>query len=183
VINADVGAIVIDTGVTMLTCAEADLVVSACDVALTLTTAGVVTIAGAVYKPPAEIVPQPEPEQPGVPETLQVTDVFALPVTCAENCREADGATLAEVGEIVTVTTGTTVTVALADFVVSACDVAVTEKKGGIGGTAGAVNNPEEFTVPQVLPAQPVPVIVHVTEVLAERVTVAVNCFCALTPI
>lgn len=167
----------------MLTCAEADLVVSACDVALTLTTAGVVTIAGAVYKPPAEIVPQPEPEQPGVPETLHVTDVFALPVTCAENCREADGATLAEVGEIVTVTTGTTVTVALADFVVSACDVAVTEKKGGIGGTAGAVNNPEEFTVPQVLPAQPIPVIVHVTDVLAEPVTVAVNCFCALTPI
>jgi len=183
VINADVGAIVIDTGVTMLTCAEADLVVSACDVALTLTTAGVVTIAGAVYKPPAEIVPQPEPEQPAVPETLHVTDVFALPVTRAENCREADGATLAEVGEIVTVTTGTTVTVALADFVVSACDVAVTEKKGGFGGTAGAVNNPEEFTVPQVLPAQPVPVIVHVTEVLAEPVTVAVNCFCALTPI
>lgn len=181
-INADVGAIVIDTGVTMLTCAEADLVVSACDVALTLTTAGVVTIAGAVYKPPAEIVPQPEPEH-RVPETLHVTDVFALPVTCAENCREADGATLAEVGEIVTVTTGTTVTVALADFVVSACDVAVTEKKGGIGGTAGAVNNPAEFTVPQVLPAQPVPVIVHVTEVLAEPVTEAVNCFCALTPI
>ena len=42
----------------MLTCAEADLVVSACDVAVTLTTAGLGTIAGAVYKPPAEIVPQ-----------------------------------------------------------------------------------------------------------------------------
>ena len=166
----------------MLTCAEADLVVSACDVAVTLTTAGLGTIAGAVYKPAGVIFPQLEPKQP-LPETLHVTDVFALPVTCAENCREADGATLAEVGEIVTVTTGTTVTVALADFVVSACDVAVTEKKGGFGGTAGAVNNPEEFTVPQVLPAQPVPVIVHVTAVLLEPVTVAVNCFCALTPI
>jgi len=181
VINADVGAIVIDTGVTMLTCAEADLVVSACDVAVTVTRAGLGTIAGAVYTPAAVMFPQLEPAQP-VPETLHVTDVFALPVTCAENCREADGATLAEVGEIVTVTTGTTVTVALADFVVSACEVAVREKKGGFGGTAGAVNNPEEFTVPQVLPAQPVPVIVHVTEVFAEPVTVAVNCFCALTP-
>lgn len=180
-INPDVGAIVIDTGVTMLTCAEADLVVSACDVAVTVTRAGLGTIAGAVYNPAAETFPQLEPEQP-VPETFHVTDVFELPVTCAENCREADGATLADVGEMVTVTTGTTVTVALADFAVSACEVAVTEKKGGFGGTAGAVNNPEEFTVPQVLPAQPVPVIVHVTEVFGDPVTVAANCFCALTP-
>lgn len=180
-INPDVGAIVIDTGVTMLTCAEADLVVSACDVAVTVTRAGLGTIAGAVYNPAAETFPQLEPEQP-VPETFHVTDVFELPVTCAENCREADGATLADVGEMVTVTTGTTVTVALADFAVSACEVAVTEKKGGFGGTAGAVNNPEEFTAPQVLPAQPVPVIVHVTEVFADPVTVAANCFCALTP-
>lgn len=74
-------------------------------------------------------------------------------------------------------TTGTIVTVALADLVGSATDVAVTEKKAGFGGTAGAVNSPEEFTTPQVLPAQPVPEIVHVTAVLAEPVTVALSCF------
>ena len=41
----------------MLTCAEADLVVSACDVAVTLTTAGLGTIAGAVYKPAGSDLP------------------------------------------------------------------------------------------------------------------------------
>jgi hypothetical protein len=119
VINAVVGAIVIDTGVTMLTCAEADLVVSACDVAVTVTTAGLGTIAGAVYNPAEVIAPQLEPEQPA-PEILHDTDVFEVPVTCAENCFEAEGASLTEVGEMVTVTTGTTVTVALADLVGSA---------------------------------------------------------------
>ena len=86
---------------------------------------------------------------------------------------------MAEVGEIVILTPGTTVTVALADLVGSATDVAVTEKNGGFGGTAGAVNSPEELTVPQVLPAQPIPVIVQVTAVFEEPVTVALNCFCA----
>ena len=165
----------------MLTCAEADLVVSACDVALTVTTAGLGTIAGAVYKPAAVMFPQLEPAQP-VPEMLHDTDVFELPVTCAENCREAEGASLVEVGEMVTLTTGTIVTVALADLVWSANDVAVTDRKGGFGGTAGAVNSPEGLTVPQILPAQPIPVIVHVTAVLEEPVTVALNWFCALTP-
>lgn len=165
----------------MLTCAEADLVVSACDVAVTLTIAGLGTIAGEVYKPAGVIFPQLEPEQP-LPETLHDTDVLELPVTCAENCREADGASLAEVGEIVTLTTRTTVTVALADLVGSATDVAVKEKNGGFGGTAGAVNNPDGLTVPQILPAQPIPVIVHVTAVLLEPVTVTLKCFCSLTP-
>ena len=179
--NAVVGEIVIDTGVTMLTCAEADLFVSACDFAVTVTTDGLGTLAGAVYKPVAVIFPQLEPAQP-VPETLQDTDVFELPVTCAENCPEAEGASLAEVGEMVTLTSGTMVTVALADLVGSATDVAVTEKKGGFGGTAGAVNSPEGLTVPQIFPAQPSPVIVHVTAVWEEPVTVALNCSCAPSP-
>ncbi|MGA7767407.1 MAG: hypothetical protein WCA27_14435 [Candidatus Sulfotelmatobacter sp.] len=170
-----------DTGVTKLTCAEADFVASACEVTVTVTTAGLGAIAGAVYRPAAVMFPQLEPVQP-LPETLHDTDVFELPVTWSENFREAEGATLAEVGEMVTVTTGTIVTVALADLVGSATDVAVTEKNGGFGGTAGAVNSPEGLTVPHVSPAQPIPVIVHVTAVLEEPVTVALNCFCALTP-
>jgi hypothetical protein len=165
----------------ILTCAEAYLVVSACDVAVTLTTAGLGMIAGAVYRPAAVTFPQFEPAQPA-PETLHDTEVFELPVTCAENCREAEGASFAELGEILTVTPATTVTVALADLVGSATDVAVREKKGGLGGTEGAVNNPEEVTVPQTVPAQPIPVIVQVTAVLDEPVTLALNCFCALTP-
>ena len=171
-----------DTGVTKLTCAEADFVVSACEVAVTVTSAGLGKTGGAVYRPAAVIFPQVEPVQP-VPETLHKTDVFELPVTCAENCREAEAASVAEVGEMVMLTTGTIVTVALADLVGSATDVAVTDRNGGVGGTAGAVNRPDELTVPQVLPAQPIPVMVHVTAVLEEPVTVALNCFCLLTPI
>ena len=179
--NAVVGEIVIDTGVITVTCAEAALLVSAFDVAVTVTTAGWGTIAGAVYQPAAVIMPQPEPAQP-VPETLHDTAVFELPVTCAENCREAEGASVAEIGEMVILTTGKIVTVAVANFVGSATDVATTERNGGFGGRAGAVNSPKGLTVPQIFPAQPIPVIVHITAVLEEPVTVALNCFCALTP-
>jgi hypothetical protein len=176
-----VGEILTDTGVAMLTCADADLLASACDVAVTLTTAGFGMIAGAVYKPAWVIAPQPEPLHP-VPETLHDTVVFELPVTCTENCWEAEGRSFAEVGEIVIFTPGTMVTVALADLVGSTTDVAVTDKNEGFGGTAGAVNRPEELTVPQVLPAQPIPVIVQVTAAFVEPVTGALNCCCTPTP-
>ncbi len=165
-----------ETEVAMVTCAEADLVVSACDVTLTVTTAGLGTIAGAVYKPAALICPQLEPVQP-VPETPHDTEVLALPATCAENCTEAAGASLDEVGEIVILTAGTTVTVAAADLVESATDVAITEKNGGFGGARGAVYSPEELTVPQILPAQPTPEIAQVTPVFDDPVTTALN-FC-----
>ena len=79
-------------------------------------------------------------------------------------------------------TPGTMVTVALADLVGSTTDVAVTDKNEGFGGTAGAVNRPDELTVPHVLPAQPIPVIVQVTAVFVEPVTEALNCCCAPTP-
>jgi hypothetical protein len=131
-----------------------------------------------VYKPPAVIVPQLEPLQPP-PETLHETVVFALPVTAAENCRVAEGPSFAEVGEIAMLTWGTTVTAALADLDESATDVAVSEKNAGFGGTAGAVNSPEELTVPQELPEQPIPVNAHVTAVLRDPVTVTLNCCCA----
>jgi hypothetical protein len=113
---------------------------------------------------------------------LQETDVFELPVTRAENCRDADGARFPDVGDIATVTVGRIVTSAVADLVESATAVAVREKKTGFGGTEGAVYRPEESTVPQVVPAHPVPVIVHVTALLDVPVTVALNCLVALTP-
>ena len=58
--------------------AEADLVVSACAVAFTVTDDGVLKLAGAVYKPEVEIVPGPA--------VVQVTAVFVVPVTVAVNC-------------------------------------------------------------------------------------------------
>jgi hypothetical protein len=63
---------------TTVTVAEPDLVESACEVAVTVTFAGVGTVAGAVYTPVAEIVPLLGP-----PLTLQVTAVFIVPVTVA----------------------------------------------------------------------------------------------------
>ena len=165
----------------MLTSADADLLPSACDLAVTLTTAGFGMIAGAVYKPAWVIAPQLEPVHP-VPEMLHDTAVFELPVTCSENCWEAEGRSFAEVGEIVILTPGTIVTVALADLAGSTTDVAVSDRNAGFGGADGAVNRPEELTVPHVLPAQPIPVIVQVTAVFAEPVTEALNCCFAPTP-
>jgi hypothetical protein len=65
--------------------AEADLVVSACEVAVTVTIAGLGIAAGAVYSPPLVMAPQVAPAQPA-PEILQFTAVFAVPVTVALNC-------------------------------------------------------------------------------------------------
>jgi hypothetical protein len=71
-----------------------------------------------VYKPELETVP---------PVAVHVTAVFELPVTVAVNCCVADVCKDAVVGLIETLTAGAvTVTVALADLVVSATLVALT---------------------------------------------------------
>lgn len=173
--SAVVGEMTTDIGTAIFTCAEADFVVSACDVTVTFTDGGFGTVAGAVYNPADEIFPHALPVQP-VPEMLHDTRVLEVPLTFALNCLELEGATVAEAGEIVTATTDTTVMEAVADLLGSAADVAVTEKKGGAGGVAGAVYSPAELTVPQVVPAQPVPAIVQVTAVFDVPVTVTVNC-------
>ena len=84
------------------------------------------------------IVPHVAPLQP-VPEMLQVTARFVVPVTVAVNCCCAPVTTLAEPGETETATGGTTVTVAEADCEGSAWDVAVTFSTAGLGTVAGAV--------------------------------------------
>ena len=67
-------------------------------------------------------------------------------------------------------------TVALADFVRSAFDVAVTVTVGGTGGSAGAVNSPPPLTVPTVAFPPRTPFTLNRTVVIAAPVTVAVNC-------
>jgi hypothetical protein len=74
-------------------------------------------VPGAVYNPALDTVP---------PVAVHVTAVFELPVTVAVNCCVTDVCKDAEVGLIEMLTTEVTVTVALADFVVSAALVAVT---------------------------------------------------------
>ena len=67
----------------------------ATEVAVTVTTAGFGTVAGAVYNPVLLTVPA---------VAVQVTFVFFVPATVAVNCAEADVMTFALVGESVTTT-------------------------------------------------------------------------------
>ena len=73
------GLTVTCTGGTTVTLAVAVLLVSATLVAVTVTVCGLPSVAGAVYRPPLEIVPIA-----GL--TDQVTAVFVVPVTAAVNC-------------------------------------------------------------------------------------------------
>ena len=65
--------------------ADVDLLGSALLIAVIVTVAGVGGIRGAVYSPFEEIVPHASPMQPA-PDAAQVTAVFDVPVTEAENC-------------------------------------------------------------------------------------------------
>jgi hypothetical protein len=84
------------------------------------------------------MVPQVAPPQPG-PEIVQVTALLAVPVTVAMNCCWAPDTTLTEEGDTETATASTIVTVADADLVASACEVAVTVIVAGFGTDVGAV--------------------------------------------
>ena len=75
----------------MVTCADAVLVVSAAEVAVTAKF--VPATDPAVNKPVLEIVP---------PVAVQVTAVLELPATEAANCRVCPGCSVTLVGEIVT---------------------------------------------------------------------------------
>jgi hypothetical protein len=81
-------------------------------VAVTVTFAGDGTAAGAVYRPVEEIVPQVVPLQP-VPDAVQVTAVFDVPVTEAANCWVAPVVTDTVAGVTATTTTCAAVPVPL----------------------------------------------------------------------
>jgi len=83
-------------------------------------------------------VPHAEPVQP-VPARDHVTAVLVAFVTVAVNCCVPPISSVTLVGEIATATGGATVTVAVADLVVSATEVAVTVTCAGVGTLAGAV--------------------------------------------
>lgn len=106
------------TGTLTVTVADADLLLSA---ALVTVTVNVPPLLGAVYKPLEETLP---------PFADQVTAVLLVPVTLAVNCLVWLVSSEADVGVIVTRTTGVavTLTVAEADLVLSATLVAFTVK-------------------------------------------------------
>ena len=125
-------------GGTMVMVAVLKMFVSAAAAALTVTCAGVGTLPGAVYNPVEEMLPQVAPLHP-LPLTLQFTAVFELPVTVAVNCCCRPVTTVAEPGERFTMIGRRIVSVAEADLVGSATEVAVTNACAGLGTVAGAV--------------------------------------------
>jgi hypothetical protein len=130
---------IVSVGVeTMVICAEPDRLGAATEVAVAVTVGGEGTLAGAVYKPELDIEPHPAPLHP---DKLQVTDVFVVPVTVAENCCCFPVDTCAVAGDTVTETeeAASMTTLAEADFVGSATEVAVTEASAGLGIVAGEV--------------------------------------------
>jgi hypothetical protein len=172
---AETGAMLTDTGPLTVTVAWPVLALSATEVAVTVTWFGVGTVPGAVYSPPVDIDPQVAPLQP-LPATLHDTAVFDVPITVAANCWCPPVRTCAVAGETVTEIGGMMVTEAVADFVGSAAEVAVTETCGGLGTADGAVYNPLVDIEPQAAPVQPLPAMLHDTAVFDVPVTVAVNC-------
>ena len=88
---------------------------------MTVTAAGLGTAPGAVYRPELETVPTVA-LPPVTPLTCQVTVVLLVFCTVAVNCCVPPTATVADAGEIVTLTgaAAVIVTCAEADFVASA---------------------------------------------------------------
>jgi hypothetical protein len=86
------------------------------------------------------MVPHVTPVQPA-PESVQVTATLVVPVTVAVNCCCAPVVTAADVGEMVILIADADwmTTVADADLVGSATDVAVTVAIANVGTVAGAV--------------------------------------------
>jgi len=76
---------------------------------------------------------------PLTPLTCHVTAVFAVFPTVAVNCCVSEVTTVAVLGLTATVTGGVTVTVAVSDFVLSACEIALTVTGFDDGTEVGAV--------------------------------------------
>ncbi len=120
---------------------------------------------GAVYTPPAEIVPQDAPAQP-VPATLQeitrlglepAAGVSAAAYVAVLPALTDDGPMTASENKLVTVI----VPLPLLDG--SATLIAVNETLGAAVRTCGAVYIPEESTLPHAFPGQTLPEITQVT--------------------
>ena len=131
------GLTVTETPAVTVTVAVSDFVLSATEIAFTVTGFDAGTVAGAVYKPVALIVPTVE-FPPVTLFTCDVTAVLEVFATVVVNCFVKPACTLAVFGLIVTETAVTTVTAAVSDFVLSATETAVTVTAPD-GTVAGAV--------------------------------------------
>lgn len=160
--------IVSGAGGINVTLPAADLLPSSALVAITCTELCDPTVAGAVYRPPAVIVP-------AAGLRLHLTAVFDAPVTGAVNCCDAPPARLTEAGATLTTTTAGIETLAWADLVPSALLIALTTTDVDEETVAGAVYRPLVDTVPAPFPPA-MSATVHVTAVFVVPETFAVNC-------
>ena len=117
-----------------------------------------------------------EPETQPVPETLQVTAVFEVPLTVAVNCCLPFTAMVSAAGEIETLIPPLEpiVTLAMPTWVGSNSERALTVTVAGLGAVAGAVYKPPELICPHVMPLHPAPVTLQTTTLEP----VAENCNC-----
>jgi len=161
----------------MLTVAPPNCVGSACDVAVTVKLDGSGIAVGEVYKPVVVTVPKAVLAPPGgMPFTAQLTPELLVPVTVALNCCVAvhwESLIFREACAGETVTPTVMVTLADADFVLSACNIAVTVTVAGEGTTEGAVYSPEVSIVPDVAFPPLVPFTCQVTAALLVPWTIA----------
>src|SRR5262252_2777259 len=134
----DAGETFTDTAAKTVTVAEPERLVSALDLAVTVTL-DPGTEAGAVYTPLVLIVPTVA-FPPTTPFTLQVTPRFCASFcTVAVNCCVAEMFKETDAGETDTLMGAVTVSVADAVLDVSAADVAVSVMVAGLGRLAGAL--------------------------------------------
>jgi hypothetical protein len=113
-----------------------------------------------------------------MPLTFQVTDVFEVPLTLAENCCCPPVASTTWEGETPTETAEDEpiVITEVAVTVTSAREVAVTVTFDGEGAFAGAVYSPSSLIVPHVIPLHPVPVTLQMTTPSVVPLILATNC-------
>ena len=122
----------------MVTVADPDLVGSESKVAVTATIGGLGVVAGAVYRPLALMLPQPDPLHP-LPDTLQITSPPELPLMTAPNCNWVPGFSWLEAGDTLIEAAAKSVTVDDAEADGSAMAVAFTITLAGFGTVTGAV--------------------------------------------
>jgi hypothetical protein len=127
-----------ETAAITVTLADAERVVSATEVAVTVTEP-LGMVVGAVYRPEAVMVPTVE-LPPDTPLTLQVTPLLCESLEIvAVNCCVSETFTVADVGETETPIGAVMMIVADALFVASATDVAFRVTVAGLGTLAGAL--------------------------------------------
>ena len=126
-----------------VTAALADWEESAWEVAVTPNFGGLGMVAGGAYNPAVVMVPKVAFGSPaGNPFTLHSTLELLVPITVAANCWLTGHCALFKFSAAVTGETATpmvTVTLAEADFVLSAWAMAVMVTFAGVGGAEGAV--------------------------------------------